>query len=398
MARPKKDAVAIDTPPGKKLSLIEKMKAAVPANKHTNTLEDSIYLNNIEEATTPVIALNISLGGRIRGGLEPGITVIAAPSRHFKSNIGLICVAAYLQKHKDDDSVCVFYDSEFGSSKKYFAAFGIDPTRVLHVPITNLEEFKFDVVQRLEQISRGEKIVMFLDSIGNLASKKELEDAINSKEVADMTRAKVLKGIFRMITPQLTMKSIPLVVIAHVYAELGLYPKTIMGGGTGMMLAAQTVLFVSRSQDKDKTTNELNGYDFNIIVEKSRRVKERSSIALSVSFKNGINRWSGLLDLAMEFGFVKMEKSGWYVRTCVEDDKLWRKNEIDCAKFWKPVFDGTNFEEAIELKFSLPSGEDTNVFEDDAAEVEETKSVVDGILEQHRKCDEGELNLVSDHE
>ncbi len=112
--------------------------------------------------------------------------------------------SAYLKKH--EDAVLLFYDSEFGSPQSYFENFDIDTSRVLHTPVTNVEELKFDLVNQLEQIERGDKVVIMIDSIGNLASKKELEDALNEKSVADMSRAKALKGLFRMVTPMLTMK------------------------------------------------------------------------------------------------------------------------------------------------------------------------------------------------
>ena len=92
----------------------------------------------------------------------------------------------------------LFYDSEFGSPQSYFGQFGIDTSRVLHTPITNVEELKFDLIAQLEELGRDDNVIVVIDSIGNLASKKELEDAINEKSVADMSRAKALKGLFRM--------------------------------------------------------------------------------------------------------------------------------------------------------------------------------------------------------
>ena len=97
----------------------------------------------------------------------------------------------------------LFYDSEFGSPQSYFKQFDIDTSRVLHTPITNVEELKFDMIGQLEALDRKDKVIVVIDSVGNLASKKEMEDAINEKSVADMSRAKALKGLFRMTTPYL---------------------------------------------------------------------------------------------------------------------------------------------------------------------------------------------------
>lgn len=134
---------------------------------------------------------------------------------HHNTSFALLMAGAYLKKHKD--ACLMFYDSEFGSPQQYFESFGIDTSRVLHIPIKNIEELKFDIVNQLEQMERKDKVIIVIDSVGNLASKKELEDAMNEKSVADMTRAKALKGLFRMVTPYLTMKNICLLAINHTY-------------------------------------------------------------------------------------------------------------------------------------------------------------------------------------
>jgi hypothetical protein len=195
--------------------------------------------------------VNAALSGRIDGGLSSGLTVLAGPSKHFKTSFALLMAAAYLKQHPD--AIMLFYDSEFGSPQSYFESFNIDTNRVLHTPITDVEKLKFDLVNQLESIERGDKVVVVIDSIGNLASKKELEDAINEKSVADMTRAKALKGLFRMVTPYLSMKNIPLLAVNHTYQEIGLFPKAIVSGGTGIMYSADNVWILGRQQDKQRS-------------------------------------------------------------------------------------------------------------------------------------------------
>ena len=112
------------------------------------------------------------------------------------------------------------------------------------------------------------KVIIVIDSIGNLASKKELEDALNEKSVADMSRAKALKGLFRMVTPYLTMKNVPLLAVNHTYQEIGLFPKSIVSGGTGIYYSADNIWIIGRQQQKQGT--EVKGYNFVINVEKSR--------------------------------------------------------------------------------------------------------------------------------
>ena len=210
------------------MSLLEKLKKNSKI-KEASILESSTFFNKKDEVTTSVPAINIALSGSIDGGLQPGLLLVAGPSKHFKSSISLVIAAAYMKKYPD--AVLMFYDSEFGSPKSYFKAFGIDTTRVLHTPITDIEQLKFDIMSQLEQIQRGDKVIFLIDSIGNLASKKEVEDALNEKSVADMSRAKQLKSLFRMITPHLTIKDIPMIAINHVYQEMGLFPKAIVSGG-----------------------------------------------------------------------------------------------------------------------------------------------------------------------
>ena len=200
------------------------------------------------------------------------------------------------------EAVVLFYDSEFGSPQSYFEQFGVDTDRVLHTPIANVEELKFDLINQLEELDRDDDVMIIIDSIGNLASKKELEDALNEKGVADMSRAKALKGLFRMTTPYLTMKNIPLVAINHTYKEIGLFPKDIVGGGTGIYYSADNIWILGRQQEKQGT--EVVGYNFVINVEKSRYVKEKSKIPIGVSWEGGVQKYSGLLDVALAGGYV----------------------------------------------------------------------------------------------
>ena len=232
--------------------------------KETDILNQSKIFSSQEMVTTPVPMINVALSGDPDGGLTSGLTVLAGPSKNFKTSFGLLIAAAYLDKYKD--AVLLFYDSEFGSPQQYFKSFGIDTSRVLHSPITNVEELKFDLINQLENIERKDKVIIMIDSIGNLASKKELDDTFAEKSVADMSRAKALKGLFRMTTPYLTMRDIPLLAVNHTYQEIGLFPKAIVSGGTGIYYSSDNILILGRQQEKKGT--EIMGYHFIINVEK----------------------------------------------------------------------------------------------------------------------------------
>ena len=260
---------------------------------------------------------------------------------------------AYQDKY--NDAVVLFYDSEFGTPQSYFDAFGIDTERVVHTPITDVEQLKFDIMQQLNNIERGDRVIIVIDSIGNLASKKEVEDALDGKSVADMSRAKQMKSLFRMVTPHLTLKDIPCVVVNHTYKEIGLYPKDIVGGGTGSYYSADNIYILGRQQEKEGT--EVVGYNFIINVEKSRHVKEKSKIPVSVSFDGGISKWSGLLDLAIESGHVVKPSNGWYskvdVETGVIEDKKYRLKDTDTKDFWLPILQQKSFYDFVKNKYSV---------------------------------------------
>jgi RecA/RadA recombinase len=320
--------------------------------KTAEVLADSKFFTEKDMTPTDVPMINVALSGSVDGGLAPGLTVLAGPSKHFKTSFALLMAGAYLKKHAD--AVMLFYDSEFGSPQSYFEQFGIDTSRILHTPIANVEELKFDLIGQLEQIDRNDKVIIVIDSIGNLASKKELEDAINEKSVADMSRAKALKGLFRMSTPYLTMKNIPLIAVNHTYMEIGLFPKAIVGGGTGIYYSADNIWILGRQQDKKGT--EIQGYHFVINVEKSRYVKEKSKIPITVSWDGGVRKYSGLLDCALAGGYVTKPSNGWYAAVDQTSGEIGSKVRHDATldkSFWDPIFAETDFKDFLKKQYSI---------------------------------------------
>ena len=305
------------------MSLLDKIKKNSTI-KESGILSESKFFNTKDLIQTPVPALNVALSGKLDGGLSPGLTVFAGPSKHFKTAFAMLLAKSYLDKY--DDAVILFYDSEFGAPQGYFDSFGIDTDKVIHTPITDIEQLKHDVMSQLNGLERGDRVMIIVDSVGNLASKKEVDDALDGKSVADMTRAKQMKSLFRMITPHLTIKDLPAVVVNHTYQEMGLFPKAIVSGGTGIYYSADNIFIIGRRQQK--TGSDVSGYDFVINVEKSRFVREKSKIPVEVSFEGGISKWSGLLDIALESGHVTKPSNGWYqVVSAGNDSKKFRTKE-----------------------------------------------------------------------
>ena len=326
--------------------------------KDTSTLEDSKIYGKMDMIPTSVPMINVALSGSLDGGLSPGLTVLAGPSKHFKSGFSLLMAAAFLKKYKD--GVVLFYDSEFGTPQSYFDTFGISLDRVVHTPITDVEELKFDIMKQLNELSRSDKVMIVIDSVGNLASKKEVDDAMEGKSVADMSRAKAMKSLFRMVTPHLTLKDIPMVVINHTYKTMEMYSKDVVSGGTGIYYSANTIWIIGRQQDKDG--KELTGFNFIINVEKSRFVKEKSKIPITVSFDGGIKKWSGMVDLALEAKVVAKPSVGWFQQCDPETGELlgekMRMADIeDNRDFWIKIFKETTFGEFINNKYSMTSGQ-----------------------------------------
>jgi RecA/RadA recombinase len=323
----------------------------------TATLEDSKIFTKKDMIPTSVPMINVALSGSVDGGITPGLTMLAGPSKHFKTGFALLLASAFLKKYKD--GIILFYDSEFGTPQSYFSTFNIPFDSVVHTPITDVEELKFDIMQQMKQLTREDQVMIVIDSIGNLASKKEVEDALDGKSVADMTRAKQMKSLFRMITPHLTLKDIPMVVVNHTYKEIGLYPKDIVGGGTGSYYGSDNIWILGRQQEKD--ADGISGYHFVINVEKSRYVKEKSRIPITVSFEGGINRWSGLLDVALDGGYIVKPKNGWYATVDrdtgeVRQPSMRAGDIVDNKKFWMDMFSDTDFAKHIENKYKMSTG------------------------------------------
>ena len=338
------------------MSILDKIKKN-SSIKESAILSKSKFFTEKDMIPTSIPIINVALSGKLDGGLTPGLTMWAGPSKHFKTAFSLLMAKSYLDKY--EDAALLFYDSEFGTPQSYFDSFGIDTDRVLHTPITDIEQLKFDVMQQLTNLERKDRVIIVIDSIGNLASKKEVEDALEGKSVADMSRAKQIKSLFRMVTPHLTMKDIPMIVVNHTYKEIGMFPKDIVGGGTGSYYSADNIFIIGRQQEKEGT--EVVGYNFIINVEKSRYVKEKSKIPVTVSFDGGISKWSGLLEIALESGHVIKPSNGWYSKvdkdTGEVEDKKYREKDTDTKDFWMPILKQKSFREYIENKYRVASSD-----------------------------------------
>lgn len=266
-----------------------------------DSLSNSKFFEH-EDIPTNIPLLNVAFSGRTDGGLTSGITMMAGESRTFKT--GFLIQKALGFQAKYPDGVVVFYDTEF-SPLEYWKNAGVDTDLVLHVPITTIEEMKHDMAKKLDDLeTNGEEKILFLcDSVGGMASKKEVEDATTKEDQpVDMTRAKALNSLMRIITPKLNKLKLNFVFINSFYETMEMYSKRVYAGGKKVFLACDDVFFFSRSVDKDG--KELKGYFFNLTVDKSRVIKEGSKFPIHITYEGGIDRYSGLYDLAKEAGYL----------------------------------------------------------------------------------------------
>jgi len=314
------------------MSLLDKMLKAGSV-KGSTVLAKSSFFNDKDPIRTELPIVNIAFCGSLDGGLLPGLTVLAGASKSFKTLLGLYCMKAYLKKYPE--GVAILYDSEYGVTPDYLASFDIDIDRVI----------------------------------------QEVEDAENEKSVADMSRAKQLKSLFRIITPKLTGKDIPLVAINHTYKEIGLFPKDVVSGGTGIMYSANQVFIITKAQEKEGT--ELAGWKFTINIEKSRYVKEKSKLPFTVRYDSGIQKWSSLFELALESGHLTKANQGWYNMVNMDtgeiiDPKRRAKDIENDDEFFESLIADEKFKAFIERRFKLNNLEkdDVDAREDDLIELD----------------------------
>jgi len=335
-------------------SMVSKI-LSVSKNKYINTVSNSEFYNREQESViTDIPLLNVACSSKIDVGLKSGILTVAGESKHFKSMFGLYFVEAFLKK--DSENVVVFVDSEFGVPKEYLEKFDLDWDRIVHAPINCVEDLKHELVTQIDAFKSDKKkpkVMFFLDSLGNLASRKELEDALEGKEKADMTRAKSIKSLFRMITVDLKLLDIPMVIINHTYkaqdAPNPKYAPTVVGGGTGAIYSSDYIWIIKRKKEKDG--RDVLGYEFNIKIEKGRGIKEESTLPVRVYWDSGIHKWAGFSELAVEFGIVERIKLGRRAGIKFNDMEIDSGIEDSDDEFWNYVLDNSDLADKIYSKY-----------------------------------------------
>jgi RecA/RadA recombinase len=343
--------------------LLKKM-LSLTDNTYADVMSTSTFFADKKDDKGIVVdvpLLNIALSGKIDEGLREGILMISGESKRFKTLFGLYLLSAFQKKYKD--GVCIFYDTEFGTPPSYLTKFNLDLKRIIHIPIDCVEALKHDIMKKIdglkEEKDEENKVLVFVDSLGALASRKEIDDALEGNEKTDMTRAKAIKSLFRIITANLNILGIPMIVINHCYKEQTAanpkYARDIVGGGQAVQLAPDVGWIIQRQQDKED--DEIKGYKFIINIDKSRYMKDRVKLPITVRWESGIHKYSGLSDLAIEFKIIeecKLEDVKGKPAGLKFNKRIIPMIGQDLNKeFWEDVIKNSELSKKIEEKYKL---------------------------------------------
>ena len=253
-------------------------------------------------------SLNALFSGSIYGGLPSNkITAIAGEAATGKTFFALGICKRFLDK--DKDAGVIYFESENAISQEMLESRGIDTKRVVVVPVSTVQEFRnqsIKVVDKyLDQDPKTRKPLMFvLDSLGMLSTTKEMEDTAEGKETRDMTRSQIVKATFRVLTLKLGNAGVPLIMTNHTYDVIGsMFPQKEMGGGSGLKYAASNIVYLSKRKEKDG--KDVIGNVIHCLNYKSRLTKENAKIDVRLTYKHGLERHYGLLDLAIKHGIFK---------------------------------------------------------------------------------------------
>ena len=257
---------------------------------------------------TGCYSLNALLSGSIHGGMPANkITAIAGEAATGKTFFALGICKHFLDK--DPDAGVIYFESESAVSKNMIEDRGIDSKRFVVVPVATVQEFRSQAIKivdkYLEQDESKRKPIMFvLDSLGMLSTTKEMEDTAEGKETRDMTRSQIVKSTFRVLTLKLGQANVPMIMTNHTYDVIGsMFPQKEMGGGSGLKYAASSIIYLSKRKEKEGT--EVIGNVIHCKNYKSRLTKENAMIDVRLTYKKGLDKYYGLLELGEQAGVFK---------------------------------------------------------------------------------------------
>ena len=278
-------------------------------NEYASIVDDGVEAGDVDSfIDTGSYIFNGLLSGSLYGGLASNkITALAGESATGKTFFLMGIVKSFLDK--DPNAGVIYFESESAITRQMVIDRGIDPKRMVIMPVTTVQEFRTQAIRVLDDyLSQDEAdrqpMFLCLDSLGMLSTTKEVEDTAEGKETRDMTRAQVLKAAFRVLTLKLGRAKVPMVVTNHTYDVVGsMFPQKEMGGGSGLKYAASSIVYLSKKKEKDGT--EVVGNIVHCKNHKSRLTKENKMVDVRLTYDKGLDRHYGLLDLALKYGIFK---------------------------------------------------------------------------------------------
>ena len=278
-------------------------------NEYASLVEDGVEAGDVDSfIDTGSYIFNALLSGTIYGGLPANkITALAGESATGKTYFLMGIVKNFLDQNPDGG--VVYFESESALTKDLIVKRGIDPKRMVIMPVTTVQEFRTQSLKVLDSYltqdeSDRKPLFLALDSLGMLSTTEEVEDTSEGKETRDMTRAQVLKAAFRVLTLKLGRAKVPMVITNHTYDVVGsMFPTKEMGGGSGLKYAASSIVYLSKKKEKDGT--EVVGNIIHCKNHKSRLTVENKMVDVRLMYERGLDRYYGLLDLALKHGVFK---------------------------------------------------------------------------------------------
>ena len=278
-------------------------------NEYASIVSEGVEAGDVSNfIDTGSYIFNSLLSGTINGGLPANkITALAGESATGKTFFVLGVVDNFLKKNPD--AGVIYFESESALTKDMIEERGIDSSRMIIMPVTTVQEFRHQAIRVLDKYIEQDKadrkpMLLVLDSLGMLSTTKEMEDTEAGKETRDMTRSQIVKAAFRVLTLKLGKAQVPLIITNHTYDVIGsMFPTKEMGGGSGLKYAASSIVYLSKRKEKDGT--EIIGNIIHCKNHKSRLTKENKMVDVRLTYDKGLDKYYGLLDLALKYGVFK---------------------------------------------------------------------------------------------
>lgn len=291
----------------------------VASNRYASKVSEGNVADVTSWYDTGSLSLNALVSGSIHKGIPANKTVVfAGESTTGKTFFALNVVRQFL--NDNPDGFVFYFDSESAITTDMLVSRGIDLDRIAIMPVATVQEFRSQMVRMLdtyiqdsEADPENKKPLLFvLDSLGALSTTKEISDIAEGSETKDMTRAQLVRGMFRVLDLKLGVAKVPLIVTNHTYAVIGSYvPTREQSGGDGIKYAGDNVIFLTKKKDKDKTTKEVTGVVITCKNQKSRLTIENKQIDVVLDYQDGLQRYSGILDIALKYEIIKLEGKTW---------------------------------------------------------------------------------------